>query len=878
MESTARSDKPIESPKRRRTIVIVAITALVAVAAGAFIAFPRSSASAPDEADPAAAPYDSRELIGQLTFAVDPRLLPALAEVSGVRDGDGPRQVARVQDSDGRLSDLVLDEVLVSSHDPSAVEAFAARWNGSIIDVIQGATPDEPTDHLVRIDPTTVDVQEGPDSLLRLEPHAPGEMRFGSEAAMRLVAVAAIESDASGLTITPNWIAESASIPDGSSIEAEDIGARNAFEWSWVRKGGEQDIGLGPAWQLLDAEGKLDGERVRIMINDGGFYPNPDFPESHLLRGAKWGDTGDMRCTGGAMCPWHGSQVTMTAMGLMDNEYGVAGPAAPVAELIAVHANADSYKRLRDLRDMVEEHHPHIVNMSYGTGITMFRAAAEDTYERNYKAMANTGALLVAAAGNEGIDLDSQACIGKHCYESMLYVPCESTRVLCVGGMGSNATWKHDNSNFGSRPGDKSVELFGPYCVRTLNDPGDPYYEKETKPGCGTSHSSPFVAGIAGLLMAADPDLSASQVEQVLLDTAHVGGLHFDDVIPNEWQRRVDAFAAVQRVLGVSPAPPVVTIDSPDDGSTYSTSHWFELKATATSFAGGPLPVQWHSSLDGDLGTSDSSGDIDVSQLSEGDHVLTASATDLAGQTSEHWAVITVGNTPPTVLIGGGLDGSEFYEGTSVELIGYTQDFEHYGPLPDELVRWQVRRGGNVVFEADGHSAALPLATVTPGNYDVTFTAADGPAVTDEVSFTVMAIPAGENAPNAQIVSPSAGAVFGISGAQKAKVHLDGAATDLQDGPLDGTHFRWTAESQVGTEISLCEGSSVPGSGDGGGFLVLKNCDEIDVELDLDPAVGDIDGDGLFDPTLWTIKLTAYDSAGLYTVRSVGITVQVMVG
>jgi hypothetical protein len=120
--------------------------------------------------------------------------------------------------------------------------------------------------------------------------------------------------------------------------------------------------------------------------------------------------------------------------------------------------------------------------------------------------------------------------------------------------------------------------------------------------------------------------------------------------------------------------------------------------------------------------------------------------------------------------------------------------------------------------------------------------------------------------------------VFGVSGAHHANVHLDGSAFDAQDGHLDGTHFRWTAESQVGTVQSLCVGSAVPGSGDGGGFLIEKDCDEIDVELDLDPAVGDIDGDGLMDPTQWTIKLTVFDSAGLYVTRSVAITVAVMVG
>jgi hypothetical protein len=822
-------------------------------------------------------PYDPSEVLGQLTFAVDPSLQPALAEVDGLVDGDAPRSVARLQDSDGSVSDLVVDEVLVSAGERASAEAFAARWNGAIIDVIAPTNDTEATDYLVRIDPSAVDAARGPDALLTLEPHQPGEMRFGSDRALRLIAVAAIESAEHGLAISPNWIAEGASLEDGSVIEAYDAPNRNALEWSYMRDGGEQDIGVAPALQFLASEGKLDNERVRIMINDGGFYDNPDFPAVKVLRKAQWGDVGLMKCTGGALCPWHGSQVTMTAMGQLDNEYGVAGPAGPVAELVAVQASADSYKRLKTLRDMVDEHRPDIVNMSYGTGVTVFRSAASDTYDRNYKDMTNRGALLVAAAGNDGRDIDSRACIGKYCYETLLMVPCESTHVLCVGGMKTNSTWKADGSNFGSRPGSTSVQLYAPFCVRVLNDPGDPFYEKETKNSCGTSFSSPFVAGVAGLLKAAEPSLSPGQLREILLSTAHHGGVHFEHVVPADGQLRLDAMAAVERVLGSTPAAPDIRIDSPADGSSFPKHHWFELEATATSFAGGPLPVHWHSSLDGELGTSDLSGDIDVPQLSEGDHVLTATATDLAGQTSEHWSVISVRDTPPTVKIGGGLDGNSFYDGNTVDLFGMTQDLEYYGPLPDDHVRWEVRRNGSLVHEAEGHIAAIPGYKMTPGSYEVTFIGEDnGHVVEDHASFTVKALPLGEDPPQVYIDDPVSGAVYGVSGAHKAQVHLVGSAHDPQDGWLSGTRFRWTATSQAGTTIVLCEGSNLGGGG-GQQFVVEKDCSDIDVELDIDPAVADL-SDNLYDPTLWTITLTAYDSSGIDNQASVAITVQVMVG
>jgi serine protease len=863
---------------RRRFVVVIACALALAICLGIAVVS-RSSPASPEATASESAPYDPSDLFGQLTFAVDASLQPVLTEVDGLQDGDAPRPVARMQDTDGRVSDLVLDEVLVSASDRSVVDAFAQRWNGTVVDVIGSPEPDEIGDYLVRVDPTTADVARGPNALLELEPHRPGAMRFGSERAVQLLTLAAIEASDHDLAVQPNWLAEGTTIEDGTSIEAYDIENRNAFDWSYIRNGGEVDMGIGPAWQLLESKGKLDPDSVRILVNDGGFHDNHDFPESSVLRGADWRDSNDMTCTGGALCPWHGTQVMMTAMGKLDNEYGVAGPAGPVAELVALQANPDSYKRVKWLREMVDEYRPDIVNMSYGTGVTAFRGIAEDTYNRQYGKMSDRGALLVAAAGNDGIDVDAQACIGKHCYETMLLVPCESSLVLCVGGTKSGGTWKHDGSNFGSRPGSTSVQLFAPFCVRTLADPGDPYYELETKTSCGTSHSSPLVAGIAGLLKAADPNLSPGAMRDVLLRTAHQGGVHFESVIPASGQKRVDALAAVEDVLGTQSAPPEIRIDAPTEGESFRLDHWFELEATATSFTGGALPVEWYSSLDGHLGTSDLSGDLDVPQLSEGDHVLTATTTDLAGRTSEHWAVISVRNSPPTVMVGGNLDGSEFYEGQPVELVGYTQDWDHYGPVPDGDVRWEVTKGGAWVYGTAGHNAEIPASDLSPGTYDVRFVARDaGNDYDATASFEVLAVPEGEDAPTASILSPEVGDVFGVSGAHHANVHLDGSAFDAQDGHLDGTHFRWTAESQVGTVQTLCVGSAVPGSGDGGGFLIEKDCDEIDVELDLDPAVGDIDGDGLMDPTQWTIKLTVFDSAGLYVTRSVAITVAFMEG
>jgi hypothetical protein len=120
---------------------------------------------------------------------------------------------------------------------------------------------------------------------------------------------------------------------------------------------------------------------------------------------------------------------------------------------------------------------------------------------------------------------------------------------------------------------------------------------------------------------------------------------------------------------------------------------------------------------------------------------------------------------------------------------------DHHGPLPDGDVPREVTKDGQWVYGTAGHHAEIPATDLSPGTYDVRFVAQDAGNDYDAIaSFEVLAVPEGEDAPTASILSPEIGDVFGVSGAH-------------------------------------------------------QRCDGIDVELDLDPAIGDIDGDGLMDPT-----------------------------
>jgi hypothetical protein len=394
---------------------------------------PTASPAASAPVPPTTSPSTSIEASTDFSVSIAADLEPTVREVEGLDDGDPARPVGRMAEGES-ATDVVLDELIVSTESVAALQAFLDRWNGELLDSFPPV--DGVTDHLVRIDASTADVTNVAANLGSFEGHE--DIAVSDEATLRLLAILAAETAGYGTQVALNPIETPAGVPDGTAQESEDH--PNPFTWSYLRGGGTQDFAVGPAWQLLEAHGKLE-RTVRVLINDGGFTSTADFPDDVTLRKADWGQENALKCTGGTPCPYHGTDVTMTLVGQLDNQYGTVGPAGPVVdELILVAVQKDTWKRLRTLEDMVEQYRPDIVNMSYGTPITVGRDAARWAFDRRYKHMHDLGALLVAAAGNDGLDLDQETCRLGHCSEWLELFPCESDYVLCVGGVDRNST------------------------------------------------------------------------------------------------------------------------------------------------------------------------------------------------------------------------------------------------------------------------------------------------------------------------------------------------------------------------------------------------------------------------------------------------------
>jgi subtilisin family serine protease len=627
----------------------------------------------------------------KLSIRVDETVQPLQPTIP---DEDGTaRPLGRVTGSSGAGTDFVLNELLLRTDDVSKLEAFLVRWNGTKLGET-GKIGDEPNIYRVKLDPSPAQV----DSLLQETrgnaPELDVDFRVSNEAAAKLLAVALAESQKLGITVSPNFVPYFDDIASGSTSEAPTgenaLYTPNAFTLPYMNQGSPQDIGVGAAWQLLQRAGRFSN-RIPIAILDGGFAPNADFTANRLIFGGV-NVPGSGSCSG-TPCPWHGTMVTSAAMGLPDNGFGVAGPGGPVATLKGIGFNQDFFGTLEAIIVILGETvsgQSRIINMSFsleidlGVDIAVKVAclgtcpAPTEMFAGVTTALGATNRLLIASAGNSGKNVDNPGDV----IEGSTTVPCELPFVVCVGGMGHNATAKDVASNFGSKSDEFSVDIYAPFWmwVTPTPDATDNVARLKT----GTSFSAPFVAGVAALVWAADPGLSASQVWETIRATAHRGG------VGSGGPELRNALAAVQRALGT---PPTISLALSGGGTTANLNRQFLVNATVgddrdnqTTLAS---RIVWSTD-----GAAPGSGLTKGYRFnSAGAKTITATVTDSSGQSSSASITVTVNNTAPQVVIQQPLAGSVFSPSSTVALVGLATDLNEGedpgpNPLPCSGLRW----------------------------------------------------------------------------------------------------------------------------------------------------------------------------------------------
>lgn len=203
----------------------------------------------------------------------------------------------------------------------------------------------------------------------------------------------------------------------------------------------------------------------------------------------------------------HGTHVAGIIAAERGNGLGVDG-IAPAVRIMALRAVPDGDERDKDVANAIRyaaDNGAQIINMSFGKAFS----PRKDVVDAAVRYATEKGVLLVHAAGNDAADLAAEPSFPTRTYldggESDLWIEVGASSWKGTGELAAPF------SNYGMR----HVDVFAPGVDIRSTVPGNEYDANS-----GTSMAAPVVSGVAALLMAYYPELSAREVRDIILRSA----------------------------------------------------------------------------------------------------------------------------------------------------------------------------------------------------------------------------------------------------------------------------------------------------------------------------------------------------------------------
>jgi subtilisin family serine protease len=217
----------------------------------------------------------------------------------------------------------------------------------------------------------------------------------------------------------------------------------------------------------------------------------------------------------------HGTHVAGIIAAALDNGQGVAG-VCPNCRLMPVKVlnenNVGTWSQLTQGILFAVDNGARVINMSLGATIPSETLATAVQYAQDHSV------LVVAAAGNNSSDAP--------------FYPAALDGVIAVGAT-TNTGERWSRSNYGSY-----IDLVAPGALiySTYFDLNNLYHGYTYM--SGTSMAAPFVSGVAGLLLSANPTLTTQELTDAMISSAeNLGAAGWDADFGNG---RVNAFNALK--------------------------------------------------------------------------------------------------------------------------------------------------------------------------------------------------------------------------------------------------------------------------------------------------------------------------------------------
>ena len=204
---------------------------------------------------------------------------------------------------------------------------------------------------------------------------------------------------------------------------------------------------------------------------------------------------------------FHGTFVAGIIGAVRDNEIGINGIADNV-RIMALKTVPNGDEMDKDVAMAIRyatDNGARIINMSFGKELSPQKHLVDEAFQYAEE----KGVLIIHAAGNDGSNIDKTKQYPTKNINTELFI--KNWITVGASSMNMDLDFAADFTNYGKN----MVDVFAPGVdIKSLAP------ESEYDVADGTSFSSPVVSGIAALLLSYYPDLTASQIKSIILNSA----------------------------------------------------------------------------------------------------------------------------------------------------------------------------------------------------------------------------------------------------------------------------------------------------------------------------------------------------------------------